>query len=171
MSWTVPFCSCSRLSPRSASLRPASSPPPQVAGFRFAVLRVPPPCTVAATASLRSGLQHACILSARFRFAVLGPLSLSPPAFFSHKHHFAPAAGIRAIIQPAPPIVSTGNYAGSFSLDAVERRHSACLSYCASRPASAESASCPTWLSSRPHPFSCFAATAAGEGFRLPFVG
>ena len=126
--------------PSFGPLRLALSPPPRPCG---------PGCSTLSP------------LPARFRLPVLGPLSLSPPAFFSHKHHFASAAGTRPIILPAPPIVSTGNYAGFFSLDAVERRHSACLSYCASRPASAESASCPTWLSLHPHPFSCFAATAA----------
>ena len=63
-------------------------------------------------ASLRSGLQRACIFSARFRLPVLGPLSLSPPAFFSHKHHFAPAARSRAsssLRHPSYPLETTLN--------------------------------------------------------------
>jgi hypothetical protein len=79
---------------------PASGfqPATPVAGFRFAVLRATPPCTVAATASLRSGLQRACILPARFRLPVLGPLSFSPPIL----------SDSRIILHPLPkPVTSS----------------------------------------------------------------
>ena len=72
------------------------------------------------------------------------------------------------ITQLAPPIAPTGNYVSNFFRVAPEGRRFFCLLCCESRPASVESASCPTWLSSRPHPFLCFAATAAGG--ELPFT-
>ena len=61
--------------PSFGPLRLALSPPPRPCG---------PGCSTLSP------------LPARFRLPVLGPLSLSPPAFFSHKHHFASAAGSRA---------------------------------------------------------------------------
>ena len=48
----------------------------------------------------------------RCRLPVLGPLSLSPPAFSSHKHHFAPAARSRAsssLRHPSYPLETTLN--------------------------------------------------------------
>ena len=138
---------------------------------RFAVLRVTPPCTVAATASLRSGLQHAltiaCALSLagpRAAFVIATGVLLSQASFCVRCRE-------PRITQLAPPIAPTGNYVSNFFRVAPEGRRFFCLLCCESRPASVESASCPTWLSSCPQPFLCFAATAAGEGFCLTFVG
>ena len=82
MSWTLLFCSCSKAPSLRSPSRPASSSPPPVAGFRFAFLRAAPPLhRLPPPASLRAGLQRTCILPARFRFPVLGPLPLSLPPY------------------------------------------------------------------------------------------
>ena len=90
--------------------------------------------------------------SGRFRYRHRCPLS---PASFCTR------CRSRAITQPALPIAPTGNYVSNFFRVAPEGRRFFCLLCCESRPASVESASCPTWLSSCPQPFLCFAATAA----------
>ena len=128
---------------------------------RFAVLRATPPCTVAAprVPAVRAAARShhclrafACRSSGRFRYRHRCPLS---PASFCTR------CRSRAITQPALPIAPTGNYVSNFFRVAPVRRRFSCLLCCESRTVSAESASFPTWLSSRPHPFSCFAATAA----------
>ena len=75
--------------PAPLTLRPASSSPPSVAGFRFAVLRAAPPLhRLPPPASLRAGLQRACILPCALPLSgpraalVIAPGALLSPALF-----------------------------------------------------------------------------------------
>ena len=92
MSWIVRFCSCSKW--KASAPRPCVRPPARHpgGGLPFAVLRATPPCTVAATASLRSGLQHALTIACALSLA--GPRAAFVIATDAHylPHHFAPAA-------------------------------------------------------------------------------
>ena len=93
MSWTAPYCSCNKW--KAPAPLPCVRPPARHpgGGLPYAVLRATAPCTVAAprVPAVRTAARPSHFRP-RFRFPVLGPLSLSPPMRYLFPHHFAPAA-------------------------------------------------------------------------------